>query len=164
MEKGHSKMSHLPNWLAQTFSRPQCAIKVCVHSSKLILRYDMEWWAALMRSPRPVPVPVPVPIPYASPHTHRLNWLSLDWMSMTDRWGTVRWMGEGVGTLGKCCSPDQIDFLASRRVVCLTFLRPFHSVRLLRLLTLYGFIAHLTEWEIGRGIGGKGCTSCEMPI
>lgn len=101
MEKGHSKMSHLPNWLAQTFSRPQCAIKVCVHSSKLILRYDMEWWAALMRSPRPVPVPVPVPVPYASPHTHRLNWLSLDWMSMTDRWGTVRWMGEAGGRGGR---------------------------------------------------------------
>lgn len=41
VEKGHSKMSHLPNWLAQTFSRPQCAIKVCVHSSKLILRLGM---------------------------------------------------------------------------------------------------------------------------
>lgn len=62
--------------------------------------------------------------------------------------------GEVVGTLGKCCSPDQIDFLASRRVVCLTFLRPFHSVRLLRLLTLYGFIAHLTEWENGWGYRG----------
>lgn len=62
----------------------------------------------------------------------------------------------GVGTLGKCRSPDQIDFLASLRVVCLTFLRPFHSVRLLRLLTLYGFIAHLTEMRNGGYVGVRG--------
>lgn len=35
--KSASNMSHLPNWLALRL-RVQCAIKVCIHSSKLILR------------------------------------------------------------------------------------------------------------------------------
>lgn len=112
IEKGHSKMSHLPNWLAQTFSRPQCAIKFCVHSSKLILRRGMMSCANAITL---------FPTPHLTSPSSTHSSTGCVWSGWGRHWKPGEEAGHAGGSsLGKCRSPDQIDFLASLGV-CLTF-------------------------------------------
>lgn len=135
VEKGHSKMSHLPNWLAQTFSRPQCAIKVCVHSSKLILRCGMMSYANAITL---------FPIPHRPSPSATHSSTGCVWSGWGGHWKPGQEAGHCGGQLTRKVPLARPNWLhgVSRRLF--NILRPFHSVRCC-LLTLYGFIAHLEQ-------------------